>query len=79
MREILLQEHIGHIDLHRSFSEIVICACDELMYSQSSVSRSVAFYMLYWLSGLPEPRKQLGRLGMQGGILVHVAQKLMNS
>jgi hypothetical protein len=48
------------------------------MYGQSSDSRAVAFNILYLLHELPQLRHELKRLGVEGGVMVHVAQKLRN-
>jgi hypothetical protein len=73
LQEIFLQETIKYTNLDHPFSELITCACDELTFGRSSDARSVAFWLLFVLYELPQPKQQLERLEK---VVTRIAQKI---
>jgi len=78
LKELLLQETIGPDDLPNSYSEVVTCGCDELIYGQSSESRGITWSIFFNLFNLPKSNREFRRLGEEGGVIDRIAQKLQN-
>jgi hypothetical protein len=73
--EILLQEAIKPNDAQSTFSELIICAFDELMYTDATRSRFAAYHLLGTVNELPQSKREIRRLADESGVLTHIARK----
>jgi hypothetical protein len=78
LREIILQDSADTVDINEIIPELVICACNDLRYGTSSISRRDAYTFISRLYHLPVAKKELRRLGKPDGLLHDAAKKVLD-
>jgi hypothetical protein len=78
LREIFLQESLGASHMDALISELLLCACHEIIRSASSASRRQALEFVTTIGRLPAGKKELGRLAQPGGLLESVVEMVFN-
>jgi hypothetical protein len=78
LRDIMLQENIDSQDSDNTICDLIRDACTEIMCSKVALSRCHAYDFMYRLYFLPAGRKELSRLGRDGGLLQVLSEKVFH-
>lgn len=78
LRDTMLQENLDSQDSGDMICDLIRDACTKIMSSKVTLSRCHAYDFLYCLYFLPPGRKELGRLGRDGGLLQALSERVFH-
>jgi len=75
----MVEENVDNQDSDNIICDLIREACTEIMSSKVALSRCHAYDLLYSLYFVPAGRKELSRLGRDGGFLQALAEKVFHN